>query len=212
MPRTLLATAIVTSALGLGLSAQSTTGTATGTTPQSPSTTQDSSRDSQKEMTLTGCVQKGETTGKYVLTNVKHGSGSGSMAPGATSGTSGSTSGTTGTTSGTTGSGTMAGMAGMTQVQLKPADSSVKFDEHIGHRVEITGKMDKDGNWGSGSMAGTSGTSGSGTAGTSGTGSPATGTPGAGSTTGSATGSRTTSRANPTFEVKSVRMVSATCS
>jgi hypothetical protein len=73
---------------------------------------------------------------------------------------------------------------------LKIAPGSTKLSEHVGHQVEITGMVDKGSS--SSSSASTSPTD------------PAAGRP---SATASASASTT-----PTFQAKSVKMVSATCS
>jgi hypothetical protein len=204
MRRTLFTTAIVASALGLGLSAQSTPTPTTGTpgSTQSQPTSREAGRDAMQSVTLTGCIQKGESAGKFLLTNFRQGSGS-------TASTS--TSGTPSTT-GTSGAAMSGQLAGLTQVHLKSGDNDVKFDEHVGHRVEITGKFDKEGSFGPSSMSGTTGTSGTSPSGTSPSGtSPSGTTPSTASGTSGAAGSATSAR-NPTVEVKSLRMVSATCS
>jgi len=115
-----------------------------------------------KSMKFTGCLQQGDTPNSYKLTNVQPAEVSGS---GSTSGTSGS--GTTG--SGTTGSASASGMgsAMANELELVATGASVDLSEHVGKRVEITGKAakkDKDPE----STSGTSGSTGSGSGTTAG--------------------------------------------
>ena len=122
-----------------------------------------------KSMKFTGCLLQGDTPNSFKLTNVQPAETPGS---GSTSGTSGS--GTTG--SGTTGSGaTGSGTSGMgssmlNELELVATGASVDLSEHVGKRVEITGKAAKKDHE---SMSGTSGSATSGsetTAGQSGSG------------------------------------------
>jgi hypothetical protein len=108
-----------------------------------------------KSMKFTGCLKAGDTPNSFKLTNVQPAEVPGS---GSTSGTSGS--GTTG--SGTTGSGSAAGMgsaSSLTELELVATAASVDLSEHVGKRVEITGKAAKK------DHESMSGTSGSGTSG-----------------------------------------------
>ena len=164
-------------ALTVGLAAQ------TSRTPSTQTTSQ-----TDKQITVTGCVQRA--------------SDSGSSGTGGTSGTSGSTSassskfiltnammgsgGTSGSTSGTTGSSTSSGSSGsMKTYRLDTTDDS-KLTPHVGHKVEVSGTLEEQ----------SSTTSSSSTSGTSGT-----------------TGTSSTSSANaPKLKVDSVRMLSSTCS
>jgi len=117
-----------------------------------------------KSMKFTGCLQQGDTPNSFKLTNVQPAETPGA---GSTSGTSGS--GTTG--SGTTGAGSALGSSMLSELELVATGASVDLSEHVGKRVEITGKAAKK-DTDRESMSGTSGsgTSGSGsTAGQSGT-------------------------------------------
>lgn len=120
-----------------------------------------------KSMKFTGCLQQGDTPNSFKLTNVQPAEMSGS---GSTSGTSGSGTTGSGTTgSGTTGSGSASGMgsAMANELELVATGASVDLSEHVGKRVEITGKAakkDKDPE----STSGTSGSTGSGSGTTAG--------------------------------------------
>ena len=153
-------------------SAQSTTGT-----QSRPGEQQEWSE--SKSMKFTGCLKEGDTPNSFKLTDVQPADPSRS---GSTSGTSGS--GTTG--SGTSGSG-MSGMGSSSmmgnELELVATGATVNLREHVGKRVEITGKAaksDKDRDT-------TSGTSGSGTTGSGTTGS-GTGMSGSGSQSGAHSG------------------------
>lgn len=204
MRRTALWTSVLATSFGMALAAQSTTGTQTGTQPgQSGSTMKE---DSSKTVTISGCVERGDRAGEFKLTNLDRsgtGSTSGTSATSGTSGTTGTgTSGTTGSATGTTGSGSMSGNwsdASAREYQLRARGASVRLDEHVGHKVEVTGTVAKEH---SGSTAGTSGTGTMGTPGTSGT---------TGSST-SGTASTSHDAKGKTLEVTSLRMVSSTCS
>jgi len=110
-----------------------------------------------KSMKFTGCLQAGNTPNSFKLTNVQPADIAGSTSGTSGSGTTGS--GTTG--SGTAGSGSASGMgsSSLNELELVATGASVDLNEHVGKRVEITGKAakkDKD----SESMSGTSGTAG----------------------------------------------------
>jgi hypothetical protein len=181
----------VAAAFGLvaSLSAQTTT------TPASQTS-------SDREMTITGCLERG-ANGNYTLTNAR---ADNSMAGSATTtGTSGTTA--TGTTSatGTTTSGsegTTAGAMNATAGTSWTLEGGSDLDKHVGHKIQVTGKevpsKDKD--------------EASATTTTSGATTTATGTTG---TTGSAAGEQrhsTGDHAGHTLDVKSVKMISSSCS
>jgi len=165
--------------------------------------------------------KSGSARGQYVLTNVSWGSGgsgsgsSGGSGTGATA-TSGSGSGSGSSSASGSGSGSGSG----DQIMLTGSN----LQQHVGHRVEIKGRMQ---NAGGSSMSGMSG----GGSGTSGSGSSGSGTSGSGTTSGSgSSGSGSGSSASGgsgssgssmgtgmamgggTLRVNSVRMLSSTCS
>src|SRR4051812_35429075 len=173
--------------------------------------------------------KSGSARGQYVLTNVSWGSG-GSGSSGA-SGSGGSGTGTT-ATSGSGGSGSGAGSgsgSGSSSASGSGSGDQImltgsNLQQHVGHRVEIRGRMQ---NAGGSSMSGMSG----GGSGTSGSGSSGSGTSGSGTTSGSgssASGSGSSASGGSgssgssmgtgmamgggTLRVNSVRMLSSTCS
>ena len=104
----------------------------------------------------------------------------------------------TGTEPSVTGTSGTAGMAkGLenSTIELEDAPSSVKLSEHVGHTVQVTGEIDKDSDHAMGrpSTAGATGTSG---------------------TAGEQTGARSASTGKPdhSLKVKTLTMVSASCS
>jgi hypothetical protein len=134
-------------------------------TPTSQPPAQSQQKD-DKAVTVTGCLKAGSTAGTYELTNAKMGSGSGTSATG-TSGAAGA-------------SGAASASAGQT-IRLMGDPSGAKLSDHVGHTVQVTGKMAASGS----SATGTSGTGTSGTAGSA--------------------------AAAKTLDVDSVKMVSSTC-
>ncbi|HUQ87561.1 MAG TPA: hypothetical protein VM096_08390 [Vicinamibacterales bacterium] len=158
----------------------------------------------QQSVTVTGCLQAGNGaagSGSGMTGSSTSGSStSGSSTSGSSaSGSSASGSGTRGSGSGASGGGmgegyvlsnvkmsqgastSAMGLASMYQIKGGSVkDSDLK--NHIGHQVEITGRLDNSNN---GTHAGMSGTSGAGTTGTSGT--SGSGTTGTSGTSGSGT-------------------------
>jgi hypothetical protein len=189
-----------------------TTGTSGMSEPQR--TPGETSRSSERNMTVTGCVERGPNGG-YILTNAKmenpSGSMSGSSSATGTSGTSTSGTSATGSTSQYGSTGASGAMANVTTWQLEGGSN---LSEHVGHKVEITGHPAMSGSSSSSARSGmsgtTAGTSSSGT--TSGTSTTESGRSGSMSgqsstgTSGSATG------AEHKLNVESVKMVSTTCS
>lgn len=136
-----------------------------------------------KTATLTGCLREGETPGTYVLTNVDA-SALRDLERGTAAGATAERPSTPPAT-GTSGTGSA---DQDTKVELT-AGGNVNLNEHVGHQVEVTGMLA----WGKkDDRTGTTGTTGS------------TGTPSA--TAGM--GDKNVHKLN----VRSVKMVSATCS
>ncbi|HXW06658.1 MAG TPA: hypothetical protein VD833_15590 [Vicinamibacterales bacterium] len=165
---------------------------AVGLAAQSPgqSPAQSPAAKDDKEATITGCLRAGDQPNSFVLENVKWDKGG-----------SGAATGTTGSAAGSA-PGSSASAAAGQKVRLIGSPAGTKLEDHIGHTVQVTGKL--------GQMGSATGTSGAGTGtGTAGTG---TGT-GAGSGTGTATGSaaRSSMAAQQSLNVDTVKMVSTTC-
>jgi hypothetical protein len=99
----------------------------------------------------------------------------------------------------------------MAGISYKLTGSDSKLKDHVGHKVEVTGTVDKS-SWSSGSGASTGSTSSTTpdtTGSTAGSTSGTTGSTSAGSTSGAASGAM---GAQPSLKVQSVRMIAATCS
>jgi hypothetical protein len=183
------------------LGAQTSTSSATGTT-----------MGHDQEVTVTGCLQRG-ADGNYMLTNAMmdttaHGGAT-------TTGTTGSTTGTTGSTT-ATGS-TTSGSAGATSAASSwVLEGGSDLDKHVGHKIQVTGrqidssKKDYETPSATGSGTSTTGT----TAGTTATGTATTGTTGTTGTSGSEMSSQrsSTTSSSPKLDVKSVKMISSSCS
>jgi hypothetical protein len=175
-------------ALGLAttLGAQSTT-----TTPGQPAATT-----ADREVTMTGCLSK-SAAGGFMLNNAHI-----DPTPSSTTTTAGSTSTTTAggatTTAGATTSTTTAGATGTTGGN--PANSPAMswmlsgdsdLEKHLGHKIQVTGKTSWKGPMDQGRASTTT------------------------ATTSTTTASTTTAGAasdQPRLDVKSIKMVSATCS
>jgi hypothetical protein len=158
-----------------------------------------SSSASDKEVTITGCLERG-ANGNYTLANAK--------IDDSASATS-TTTGTTGTTSGA--AGTTAGAMSTTAGTSWTLEGGSDLDKHVGHKIQVTGKEVSASKEDDHAAATTTAT---GTAtGTSGT-TTATGT------TGTTGGSEVSAEqkhaagdhAGRKLDVKSVKMISATCS
>ncbi len=187
--RRILPIACVAFAFTVGLSAQSTgTGSSTQETSQKASSAK-SSKSSGRAVTLTGCLQQGDTPGTFQLTNVdmsgmhaKSGKGMHSHSGTATSGSaSGSTSGTESSSQSSQSS--MGNMGNVTLV----AGGSTDLSKHVGHKVQVTGT------WASSGAAGTSGMASE---------------PGSAPSSGSKSGSSASGRE---LTVKSLKHISETC-
>jgi hypothetical protein len=145
------------------------------------SATSSQSTTSDKDVTVTGCLERG-ANGNYMLANAQKENGMSGTSTG-TTGTTGSA--TTGSTS-ATGSSAMNARSGGETWTLE--GSSTDLDKHVGHKIEVTGKEVSSS---MGSATGTSSTTGT-------TGTTATGTSG--------TTSRTSNAQK--LDVKSVKMIS----
>lgn len=181
---------------GLGVAAAF--GLVASLSAQTP-TTSASQTSSDREVTITGCLERG-ANGSYTLTNAR---ADNSMAGSATTttGTSGTTA--TGTTSATTSgtAGTTAGAMNATAGSTWALEGGSDLDKHVGHKIQVTGKEvpAKDKDEASATTTATGATT------------TATGTTG---TTGEAAAQRhsTSDHASRTLDVKSVKMISASCS
>jgi hypothetical protein len=185
----------------------------TGTTDQSQRSHESMSRSSD-EMMITGCLEKG-ADGNYILTNA-HMDNTPSASSGATStGTTGTTSSATPPPS-TTGSTMSEGTASGTTWQLSGGKD---LDKHVGHKIQVTGReasssSRKDDSASSGSTTGTT----AGTTATTATTGTTAGT--SGTTAGSMTGTTgetqehagSSMTAAHKLDVKSVKMISTSCS
>lgn len=210
-----------------------TTGQTTGTStdPSQHSRSSMSDRSSKHgDVTVTGCLQKG-ADGNYILTNASVDEGAMGSASGAyhggtgtstTAGTTG-TSTTAGTTSGTTAE---AGHGGaMESTSTWQLQGGKDLEKHVGHKIQVTGGMEMGSsseNYGSstGTTGTTAGTMTGSTAGTTGS-TAATGTTAtSGTTTGTTAGTTGTEQSmhhesatsGHRLDVKSVKMVSTSCS
>ena len=179
--RRILPIACVAFAFTVGLSAQ-TTGTGSSTQGTMSSKSSKAGKSSGRTVTLTGCLQQGDTPGTYRLTNVDMSgmhakSGKASKAPSGTATSGGSTSGSE------------SSMGNSGTVTLE-AGGTVDLSKHVGHKVQVTGNWAEAG-------AGTSGTSGSSTA-----------QPGSSASSGSASGNDMNSKS---LNVKSLKHISESC-
>ncbi len=166
-------------------------------------TTPASQTSNDHEVTITGCLERG-ANGSYTLMNAKadnSASGSATTTTG-TSGTTatGTTSATGTTTSGT--AGTTAGAMNATAGSSWTLEGGSDLDKHVGHKIQVTGKevASKDKDEASATTTATGATT------------TATGTTG---TTGSAAAEQrhsTSDHATRTLDVKSVKMISSSCS
>jgi hypothetical protein len=162
---------------------------------QSPTTTASQSAKSDHEVTISGCLSKGATG--YMLNNAHvepNASASTTTTPGSTTTTASSptpttttggattTAGTTGTTGSAAAAAAAAGAASPAMTWMLSGDSDL--EKHVGHKIQVTGKT----TW-SGSPSATTGTA---------------------STT--ATTTSGASAEQPRLDVKSIKMVSASCS
>jgi hypothetical protein len=179
MKRILLAVCGVATAVTLA-SAQTPPSSTDPANPQTPQTqapqTMDPGRDMQKSdknITLTGCVRSGDAAGQYVLAKPADASSAGSAASSETSGT-----GAVGT------SGRAAWALGD---KFRLSGKTTDVGQHLNHKVEISGELNKDASSSSYGTAGSAGSAG-------------------------AAGGAAASASLPEIKVKSVRMISESCS
>ena len=175
------------------LGAQTSTSSATGSTM---------SRD--KEVTVTGCLQRG-ADGNYMLTNAMLDTAARSGT--STTGTSatGTTGSTAGTTSGTTAAGgsTMGSSASSTAASTWMLEGGTDLDKHVGHKIQVTGReLESSKKDDTSTSSGTSGTTATGSTATTGT----TGT------SSEMSGHRSEAAAGQTLDVRSVKMIASSCS
>jgi hypothetical protein len=182
------------------LGAQSSTST---TTAQTPSTTS-----SDREVTLTGCLERG-TSGNYILADARQDTGmsrSGATTGTTATGTSGTTAGTTsatGTSTGTTAGNMNAAAAGSTWT----LEGSKDLDKHVGHKIQVTGR-EVAGSSRNEASAGSATTTTAGATTTAGTSTTA----GATGTSGTEQHQHMSETSGHTLDVKSVTMISSSCS
>lgn len=158
------------------------------------------------DVTVTGCVSKA-ADGRFMLTNA-------TVEPMGMA----STAGTSGTTSGGTTAGSTAGTATAGATVSRPGSGSTAaadtmswmlsggsdLDKHVGHKIQVTGRTTWDSSMNRSMSSGT----------TAGTTTGTTGTTAGGSTAGATTaGSASSTMANhPMVDVKTVKMISSSCS
>jgi len=179
---------------------------------QTPSSATSQQSSSDRPITVTGCLQKGDqssssattgTTGssssaQFILANAKMSSGS--SGSGSTAGTTGTAAGGTtagGTTAGGATTGSESGRMGGRSYILDASPSELQ--NHVGHQIEVTGTIDRSASSSYGNPPSTAG------------GTTAGGTTAGGTTTGAAGSTGARSGANQHLKVTSVKMVSSTC-
>jgi hypothetical protein len=159
---------------------------------QPPTTTTASTGD--REVTISGCLSKA-AAGGYTLTNARvepNASASTTTAPGSTTTTAGATSTAAGSPTTTAGATTTAGTSGTAGAAASPAmtwmlSGDSELEKHVGHKIQVTGKT----SW-SGSSSPSASTS--------------TTTTSSSTTTAGGAGNQ------PSLDVKSIKMVSTSCS
>jgi len=168
---------------------------------QSTTTSQPETAKGDRDVTITGCLAKG-AGGGYTLSNARI-----DPAGASTTTTAGSTSTTTAAGSTTAGSGTTTAATGTTGANASANSPAMTWmlsgnsdlEKHLGHKIQVTGKSAWNGAMDHGR---TSTTTASGTGTTASTGTTAA----AGTTTGGSAADQ------PRLDVKSIKMVSASCS
>jgi hypothetical protein len=162
------------------------------------------------DVTVTGCVAKA-ADGRFMLTNATVEP----MGMASTAGTSGTTSGgtTAGSTAGTATAGATAsrpgsGSTAATDTMSWMLSGGSDLDKHVGHKIQVTGRTTWDSSMNRSMSSGSTGGATTGTTGTS-----------AGSTAGGSTAGATTAGAasstmanHPMVDVKTVKMISSSCS
>jgi hypothetical protein len=165
---------------------------------QSPTSTTTASRsttDKDHDVTITGCLSK--VGSSYTLTNAHMDTSASSSTTTGTSTTTASGTSTTGTSGTSATNREAAGSAMGASTWMLTGDSDL--EKHVGHKIQVTGKSSWDASMEHGR---TSGTTASGA-----------GTTAAPPSTTTATSTATTgSNAEPRLDVKSIKMVSSSCS
>jgi len=154
--------------------------------PTSTTTSRPMTGDKDHEVTITGCLSK--ASGGFMLTNARMDtdkSSSTTTAPGSTTTASGSSTTSATGTSGSTREGA-ASMSASTWMLSGDKD----LEKHVGHKITVTGKTTSEGAMEHGRTAATT-TSGSGT---------------------TAAPPSATTASEPHLDVKSIKMVSSSCS
>ena len=181
-----------------GLCFVAAVGLATTLGAQSPTTTTASpSAAGDREVTISGCLSK--TAGGYMLNNARvepTASASTTTAPGATT-----TAGTTGSTTTAGATGTSGGAAEASPAMTWMLSGDSDLEKHVGHKIQVTGKT----SWKDSMEHGRTSTSTASGAGT--TAAP----PSAATSTGTST-TAGGSADQPRLDVKSIKMVSTSCS
>jgi hypothetical protein len=200
----ILSAAAIALAFVVSAAAQSTPQTTPQPGTSSPEPSQKSSKahkmgSMSHNVTLTGCLQQGETPDSFELENVQmtqKGTGGSSSSEPATGSTSATGSGTS--------SGMSAGMSGKDMGEVKlMASPDISLKEHVGHQVEVSGTMT-----GRGMMKDKSSTTSSDTMGS---GSSASSSSAAG-TSGTAKDKDTGKEGEHTLRVQSLKHISESCS
>jgi hypothetical protein len=120
----------------IGLSAQSTSSSTSSTSRQSSSTAAD-------HITVTGCLQRDTMGSPAGATGTSGSTSASTSASGFVLNVSPSSSSTGSTAGGTTAGGTTAGTSGTSASSYKLDSDDAKLSPHVGHKVEITGTLDK---------------------------------------------------------------------
>jgi hypothetical protein len=158
-----------------------------------------STRDA-KDISITGCLQRGPD-GKFILTNARMDN---DMTHSSSTGTStGSTAGTTGSTAGTTSSATSSTTGAMDSANTWTLEGGQDLDKHVGHKIQVTGHaatdVAKDDDAAKGATSSATGS---------------TATTGTTGTTGATAAEQRHDMKNSSqrLDVKSVKMIAASCS
>jgi hypothetical protein len=186
-----------------GLTLAAALGLAVSLGAQTPASQTKSGMDHDRDnIAVTGCLQR-DASGSYVLADARIDPSGASSSTTTTAGTTG-TSGTGTTTTTTTTAGTTASdMSAMPAATWKLEGSSSDLDKHVGHKVTVSGREVP-----SSSSTGATTTT---TTGTTATGTSTTGTTGTTAITGEDQ-KRSSSQPEHRLDVKSVKMISASCS
>jgi len=180
--------------MSTGLSLAAAIGLAATLSAQTTSTTtaQPMASDKDHEVTVTGCLAK--ASGGYTLNNARMetGASSSTTTSGSTSTTTGSsttTGGSSTTTAGTTGTNPEAGAIGTAGAAMSwMLTGNDDLEKHVGHRIQVTGKTTWDGSTDRNRTSAST------------------------STTSTSTTTTTKSGSEPRLDVKSIKMISSSCS